>query len=113
MRESVRTDVVDVAVVGAGIVSLATAYALANSRPDLAIAVLEKEQRIATHQTGRNSGVIHAGLYYAPGSLKAQLSVEGGRRLVEFCDEHGIATTRTGKVVLATNPEQVPALDEL
>ena len=113
MRESAGTDVVDVAVVGAGIVGLATAYALANSRPDLTIAVLEKEQRIATHQTGRNSGVIHAGLYYAPGSLKAQLSVEGGRRLVEFCDEHGIATTRTGKVVLATNPEQIPALDEL
>ncbi len=105
------TDAVDVAVVGGGIVGLATAEALASSGRSLV--VLDKEPQLAAHQTGRNSGVIHAGLYYAPGSLKAKLSVEGGRRLVEFCDRNGIARTQTGKVVLATEPGQLDALAEL
>lgn len=105
------TDMFDVAVIGGGIVGLATAHAL--SVEDRSIVVLEKEQHLATHQTGRNSGVIHAGLYYAPGSLKATLSVEGGKRLFEFCGHHGIATTQTGKVVLATDRAQLDALGEL
>ncbi len=103
----------DVAVVGAGIVGLATARAIAMADPRLAIVVLEKETAIAGHQTGRNSGVIHAGLYYEPGSLKASLCVRGGPRLLAYCEERGIPTTQTGKVVVATAPDQVPALEEL
>ena len=107
------TERVDVAVVGAGIVGLATARAIRAARPATSIAVLEKEPEVAAHQTGRNSGVIHAGLYYEPGSLKARLCVEGGPRLVRYCAERGIPTARTGKVVVATTPAQIPALDEL
>ncbi len=103
----------DVVVIGAGIVGLATADAIRRLRPELSITVLEKESAIARHQTGRNSGVIHAGLYYAPGSLKAELSVRGGPRLFEFCEANDIPTTRTGKVVIATDSSQIPALDEL
>ena len=103
----------DVAVIGAGIVGLATAHAICRWRPDLSIVVLDKENTIGRHQTGRNSGVIHAGLYYAPGSLKARLSVKGGRRLVEFCDSNGIPTTRSGKIVLAAHDGQLDALGEL
>ena len=103
----------DVAVIGAGIVGLATADAVRRLRPDLSICVVEKETEIAQHQTGRNSGVIHAGLYYSPGSLKAQLGVEGGKRLFAFCEENEIPTTQIGKVVLAVDSDQLPALDEL
>ncbi|MDH3732012.1 MAG: L-2-hydroxyglutarate oxidase [Gemmatimonadota bacterium] len=103
----------DVAVVGAGIVGLSTARAIGFARPGLSIVILEKEEEIATHQTGRNSGVVHAGLYYRPGSLKARLCVEGGPRLLEFCDERGIDTTQAGKIVVATSASQLPALAEL
>lgn len=103
----------DLAVVGGGIIGLATASAYLDRRPGASVMVLEKEAEVGTHQTGRNSGVIHAGLYYAPGSLKARLCVDGGRRLHEFCDEHGIEIGHTGKVVVATESDQVPALDEL
>ncbi len=103
----------DIAVIGGGIVGLATADAVRRADPGLSIVVLEKEPEVATHQTGRNSGVIHAGLYYSPGSLKAELSVRGGPRLFEFCREHGVATAQTGKVVVATERDQIPALDEL
>jgi len=103
----------DCAVIGGGIVGLATTHALHAARPDLSLLVLEKEPEVAAHQTGRNSGVIHAGLYYAPGSLKARLSVRGGPRLFEFCAEYGVATTQTGKIVVATSADQIPALDEL
>lgn len=100
-------------IIGGGIVGLATALALTRSHPGLGVAVVEKEPTLAAHQTGRNSGVIHAGLYYAPGSLKARLCVEGGRRLVDFCAEHAIPVGRSGKVVVATSHDQVSALDEL
>jgi L-2-hydroxyglutarate oxidase len=103
----------DITVVGAGIVGLATAMSLVQRRPDLSVAILEKEDRIAAHQTGNNSGVIHAGLYYKPGSLKAQMAVEGARRMVEFCQENDLPYELCGKVVVATTEEELPRLEEL
>ncbi len=104
---------VDVVVVGAGIVGLATARAILARYPGTRLVVLEKEAAIAQHQTGRNSGVIHSGLYYAPGSLKARLCVEGAAALMAYCDHHGVAYRRCGKVVVATEPEELPRLAEL
>jgi L-2-hydroxyglutarate oxidase len=101
----------DVAVVGGGLVGLATAMAL--SERGVQVAVLEAEDNLASHQSGHNSGVIHSGLYYKPGSLKARLCVEGSRALVRFCEEEGIAWQRCGKLVLATEKEELPRLDEL
>jgi L-2-hydroxyglutarate oxidase len=101
----------DAAVVGGGLVGLATALAL--SKRGLAVAVLEAEDRLAAHQSGHNSGVIHSGLYYKPGSLKARLSVAGAHALYELCAEEGIAHERCGKLVVATEPEELPRLDEL
>ncbi|MFQ5571119.1 MAG: L-2-hydroxyglutarate oxidase [Rhodothermales bacterium] len=91
----------DVVIVGGGIVGLATAYQLTHQYPALSVAVLEKEARVAMHQTGRNSGVIHSGIYYAPGSLKAENCREGKRRLVAFCEREGVAYDLCGKVIVA------------
>ena len=102
----------DVAIIGGGIVGMATAMALAE-RPRLSLIVLEAEARLAAHQTGHNSGVIHSGLYYKPGSLKARNCVEGRGALYRFCAEHGIAHERCGKLVVATHAGELPALDEL
>ena len=102
----------DVAVIGGGIVGLATAMALTESGR-FSVIVLETEHQLATHQTGHNSGVIHSGLYYRPGSLKAQNCVAGRRALLRFCEEHGVAHELCGKVVVATHPNEIPALDEL
>jgi L-2-hydroxyglutarate oxidase LhgO len=104
---------VDVAVVGAGILGLATARALVRRSPGLRVAVLDKEKRIAAHQTGRNSGVVHSGVYYAPGSLKAALCVRGARELAAFCAERDIPFERCGKVIVATSPAELPRLEEL
>ena len=101
----------DVAVIGGGLVGLATAMAL--SERGASVTVLEAEDRLASHQSGHNSGVIHSGLYYKPGSLKARLCVEGARALWGFCEEEGIATQRCGKLVVATEEEELPRLDEL
>jgi (S)-2-hydroxyglutarate dehydrogenase len=106
-------DEVDAVVVGAGIVGLATARELTLRHDGIRIAVLEREPEIGTHQTGRSSGVIHAGIYYAPGSLKARLCVEGARELYDFCAERGIPTERGGKLIVATRPDELPRLDEL
>ena len=103
----------DVAVVGAGIIGLAVARELLLRRPGLRVAVLDKQDEVGFHQTGHNSGVIHAGIYYTPGSLKATLCVEGARRLYDFCDEHGVAYERCGKVIVATSEDELPRLDEL
>ena len=103
----------DVVIVGAGIIGLATARELALRHEGIRIAVLERESAIASHQTGRSSGVIHAGIYYAPGSLKARLCVQGARELYEFCAERGIPAQRGGKLIVATRPEELPRLDEL
>lgn len=105
-----RTDVV---VVGGGVVGLATALNLLERQPGLSVTVLEKESEVAKHQTGHNSGVIHSGLYYKPGSLKASLCVAGYRRMLEFCAQQNIPHEVCGKVVVAVNDAQVPQLDEL
>jgi L-2-hydroxyglutarate oxidase len=103
----------DLAVVGAGILGLAVARESLLRHPGLRVRVLEKELEIATHQTGHNSGVIHAGVYYVPGSLKARLCVEGNRELYAYCDENGIPYERCGKVVVASSDEELPRLEEL
>jgi (S)-2-hydroxyglutarate dehydrogenase len=103
----------DVLLVGAGILGLAVARELLTRTPGLRLTVLEKEAAIAQHQTGHNSGVIHSGIYYAPGSLKARLCVEGSRLLYEFCADKGIPTERCGKVIVAANEAEIPRLDEL
>ncbi len=104
---------VDVAVVGGGIVGLATTLALIERLPGVSIAVLEKEGAVGAHQSGRSSGVLHSGLYYRPGSLKARLCVEGHARMLEFCRQHDLPAAVTGKVVVATDEAELPALDEL
>jgi L-2-hydroxyglutarate oxidase LhgO len=97
----------DVIVIGAGLVGLSTAMALLGARPSLRVAVLEKEPAIGTHQSGRNSGVIHAGLYYTPGSLKARFCREGRQALAEFADSRQIPYRLTGKLVVATHPGEL------
>jgi len=104
---------VDVAIVGGGIVGMATALALLRRRPGMGVAVLEKEAVLGLHQTGRNSGVIHSGVYYRPGSLKASLCREGVDRLMAFCDDAGVAYETCGKVILATTEDERAALEEL
>jgi (S)-2-hydroxyglutarate dehydrogenase len=103
----------DVVIIGAGIVGLATAMKLVGRYPRLQVAVVDKETAPARHQTGHNSGVIHSGLYYRPGSLKARTCVNGVRQLREFCREHGVPFEMCGKVVVATEPDEVPRLHEL
>src|SRR5215831_15968009 len=100
-------------IIGGGIVGLATALQLIRQQQGIRIAVLEKEPEIARHQTGHNSGVIHSGLYYKPGSLKAKNCVAGAAAMVEFCREHGIAYEICGKVVVATDGTELPGLQEL
>ncbi|HST32228.1 MAG TPA: L-2-hydroxyglutarate oxidase [Solirubrobacteraceae bacterium] len=103
----------DLAVIGGGIVGLAVARELLRRHPRASLCVLEREQRLATHQTGHSSGVIHAGIYYRPGSLKARLCVDGAQALYAYCEERGIAHERCGKLVLATDARQLAGLDEL
>ncbi len=104
---------VDVVIVGGGIVGLATAHALSDSMHGAKILVLEKEAQLAGHQSGHNSGVIHSGVYYKPGSLKARLAVTGSRRMVAFCQAHGISHDICGKVIVATKPAEVEGLELL
>lgn len=103
----------DVAIIGGGIVGLATAHALIEQQPDRRITVLDKERHWGAHQTGHNSGVIHSGLYYPPGSAKARFARAGGEAMYRFCTDHGIPVRRTGKVVVATSIDQLPRLAEL
>ena len=104
---------VDAVVVGGGIVGLASALALKDLAPGASVLVLEKESALAAHQTGRNSGVIHSGLYYKPGSLKAETCARGRMLLQRFCEEHDVPFERCGKVVVATTAGEVPALEEI
>ncbi len=104
---------VDIAVIGGGIVGLATAWQLTQKKPGVKIVVLEKESQLAFHQTGRNSGVIHSGIYYKPGSLRARNCRDGKAALEAFCDEYGVAWQRTGKVIVATDKQQLPQLQAI
>lgn len=99
--------------IGGGIVGLATAHRLLLDRPGAEVTVLEKETRVAAHQTGHNSGVIHAGVYYRPGSLKARLCRAGSRSMVELCQEHQIPVQVCGKLIVATDPAELPRLHAL
>jgi L-2-hydroxyglutarate oxidase len=103
----------DVLVVGGGIVGLSTAYAITRAAPGTRVTVLEKEPGPARHQTGRNSGVIHSGIYYRPGSLKARYAVRGAAELVKFCAEYGIEHAVTGKLIVATERAELPRLHAL
>ena len=103
----------DVVIVGGGIVGLAVALEITQRLPRLRLLLLEKEDEVGQHQSGHNSGVIHSGVYYKPGSLKARLCVEGARAMVEFCREHAIPHQVCGKVIVATHAEEFPGLEEL
>jgi (S)-2-hydroxyglutarate dehydrogenase len=103
----------EVAIVGGGIVGLAVARELIGRNPRASVCVLERERELAAHQTGHSSGVVHAGIYYQPGSLKARLCVGGARELFEYCAERGIAHERCGKLVLATDSSELSRLEEL
>jgi L-2-hydroxyglutarate oxidase LhgO len=103
----------DVAVIGGGIVGLALADAWLAAHPGSQVLVLDKEERLAEHASGRNSGVLHAGFYYAPDSLKAQLTRRGNQMLRTFCEERAVPVREVGKVVVTTSPAQVPRLDDL
>lgn len=104
---------VDVAIVGGGILGLACARELHRRHPRLTITVLERESRVALHQSGRNSGVIHAGVYYAPGSLKARLCTAGAARMFDYCEQRGIPVRRCGKLIVAADRSDVLRLDAL
>jgi len=106
-------DPYDVAIVGGGIVALATALALAERAPRARLVMLEKEPGLARHQTGHNSGVIHSGIYYRPGSAKARLTVAGARLMMDFCAARGIKVERCGKVIVATTEDELPRLQAL
>src|SRR6516165_4190140 len=103
----------DVLVIGGGIVGLATALEISRRFPQLRLAVLEKEAGVGRHQSGHNSGVIHSGVYYKPGSLKARTCVAGAAAMVEFCREHGVPHEICGKVIVATSEEERPRLRDL
>ena len=104
---------VEIVVIGGGIVGLATAFKIVTSRPDLRLVVLEKEPTLASHQTGHNSGVIHSGLYYKPGSAKAKTCTNGRMQLVAFAKQHGIPYEICGKIIVATNQKELPGLERI
>lgn len=106
-------NVTDITIIGGGIVGIATAHTLLTRHPGLGVTVLEKEDTLSLHQTGRNSGVIHAGIYYAPGSLKAEFCRRGLAATVAFCVKHGIAHERPGKLIVATSPLELERLSAL
>lgn len=108
----VKTDY-DIVVIGGGIIGLASAYKIIKAHPGIRVAVLEKEDRLAAHQTGRNSGVIHSGLYYKPGSIKAATCAAGRKELIEFAKEHGIPHEICGKLIVATDPAELPTLERI
>src|SRR4051812_18422500 len=102
-----------IVIIGGGIVGLATAHALTQQYPQHRVTVLEKENTLAQHQTGRNSGVLHSGIYYKPGSLKAKLCREGKQRLEAFCVEENIPFALCGKVIVATRTDELPRLQDI
>ena len=114
MSESTPSpEVFDIAVVGAGIVGLAVAREVRARHPERSIVVIDREDTVGRHQTGHNSGVIHSGVYYKPGSLKARLCTEGSQLMYEYCEKNGIAYERCGKLIVALTEEELPGLDEI
>ena len=103
----------DIAIVGGGIVGAATAYKLQSKYPELSLIILEKEEVLANHQTGNNSGVIHSGLYYKPGSAKAETCVDGRKQLIKFAEQHNISHDVCGKIVVATDSSELPFLEKI
>ena len=103
----------DIAIIGGGIVGLATAYQLTQKSPKLKIAVIEKERSLALHQTGHNSGVLHSGIYYKPGSLKAINCRQGKKVMEQFCKDQGIDYELCGKIIVALNEEEVPRMQNI
>jgi L-2-hydroxyglutarate oxidase len=103
----------DYIIIGGGVVGLATAWQLLQKKPGLKLAVVEKEQSLAAHQTGHNSGVIHSGIYYKPGSLKAKNCITGYQMLIDFCNTYGVPYDLCGKLIVATNEAEIPELDKL
>ena len=108
-----ENEIFDIAIIGGGIVGAATFYQLQKHHPSLKIILIEKEERLAFHQTGNNSGVMHSGLYYKPGSLKAKNCVEGRKALVKFAEENNIPHDVCGKIVVATDEAELPYLDKI
>src|SRR5580658_4255664 len=102
-----------VAIIGAGIVGLAIGLEISDRFPGISVTLIEKEPSVASHQTSHNSGVIHSGIYYKPGSLKAKLCVEGAASLLRFCEEHGVAFEICGKLIVATHERELPLMEEL
>ncbi len=107
------SQVFDITVIGGGIVGLASAYKIQKNHPNLKILVLEKENRVAAHQTGHNSGVIHSGIYYKPGSYKAKNCVNGRRQLVAFANKYKILHDVCGKVIVATDESEIPFMNQI
>lgn len=103
----------DFAIVGGGIVGLSTGMALYKRFPNARVVVIEKESVVADHQTGHNSGVIHSGIYYKPGSFKARFARQGSKSMTEFCQTHGIEHDICGKVIVATKQDELPILNDL
>src|SRR3954453_10202022 len=103
----------DFAIIGGGIVGLSTGMAIYKRFPNAKVVVIEKESAVAEHQTGHNSGVIHSGIYYKPGSYKARFAKAGAQSMVAFCKEHGIPHDVCGKVIIATKESQLPLLETL
>lgn len=103
----------DILIIGGGIVGLATALKIKEAQPRLKVALLEKETQLAKHQTGNNSGVIHSGIYYKPGSLKAQNCIRGYHQLIEFCNKHGITYELCGKIIVATDKSELQAMNNV
>lgn len=103
----------DLAVVGGGIIGLSTALAITNADPSLSVVVLEKERGYARHQTGHNSGVIHSGIYYQPGTYKATMARDGGQEMAEFCERYALPVSRSGKIIVATRRDELPRLETL
>ena len=106
-------DTYDIIVIGGGCVGIASAYKINLHYPSLKILVLEKEEKLAVHQTGRNSGVIHSGLYYKPGSYKAKNCVDGRRELVQFCKDNNVAHDICGKIIVATDAAELPHMNRV
>ena len=103
----------DIAIIGGGVIGLATAYHLKKTHPKKSIIVIEKEDSLSSHQTGNNSGVIHSGIYYKPGSLKAINCRKGKQALERFCEQEGVNYEQCGKVIVATSENELPAMQKI